>query len=112
MVFSNVNRVVLADRAFEPLWSKADELGAVIYIHPTDPAGVESMLEFWLMPLGFSSIRYSPTRASCSVAWSSGTREFVGYSRTWAGRFRISPSPWIEAGGHLRLPNPHRCPTK
>jgi aminocarboxymuconate-semialdehyde decarboxylase len=43
--------MALADPAFEPLWSKADELGAVIYIHPTDPAGVESMLEYWLMPL-------------------------------------------------------------
>ena len=51
MVFSNVNHVPLADPAFEPLWAKADELGAVIYIHPTDPAGVEAMLDYWLMPL-------------------------------------------------------------
>jgi aminocarboxymuconate-semialdehyde decarboxylase len=51
MVFSNVNRMPLADDAFEPLWTKANELGAVLYIHPTDPAGVESMLEYWLMPL-------------------------------------------------------------
>lgn len=51
MVFANVNHVPLADAAFEPLWKKADELGAVIYIHPTDPSGVESMLEYWLMPL-------------------------------------------------------------
>jgi aminocarboxymuconate-semialdehyde decarboxylase len=51
MVFSNVNHVPLADAVFEPLWKKADELRAVIYIHPTDPAGVESMLEYWLMPL-------------------------------------------------------------
>ena len=51
MVFSNVNHVALSDDTFEPLWKKANELGAVIYIHPTDPAGVESMLEYWLMPL-------------------------------------------------------------
>jgi aminocarboxymuconate-semialdehyde decarboxylase len=51
MVFSNVNHVALADPVYEPLWKKADELGAVIYIHPTDPAGVEAMLEYWLMPL-------------------------------------------------------------
>ena len=51
MVFSNVNHVALADEAFAPLWKKADELGAVIYIHPTDPAGVEAMLDYWLMPL-------------------------------------------------------------
>jgi aminocarboxymuconate-semialdehyde decarboxylase len=36
---------------FAPLWKKADELHAVIYIHPTDPAGVEAMMDYWLMPL-------------------------------------------------------------
>jgi aminocarboxymuconate-semialdehyde decarboxylase len=51
MVFSNVNHVALADARFEPLWRKANELGAVIYIHPTDPLGVEAMLDYWLMPL-------------------------------------------------------------
>ena len=51
MVFSNVNHVALADDLFAPLWKKANELGAVIYIHPTDPAGVEAMLDYWLMPL-------------------------------------------------------------
>ncbi len=51
MVFSNVNHVALADARFAPLWKKANELNAVIYIHPTDPAGVEAMLEYWLMPL-------------------------------------------------------------
>jgi aminocarboxymuconate-semialdehyde decarboxylase len=51
MVFSNVNHVALADAIFEPLWQKADDLRAVIYIHPTDPAGVEAMLDYWLMPL-------------------------------------------------------------
>jgi aminocarboxymuconate-semialdehyde decarboxylase len=51
MVFSNVNHVALADERFEPLWRKADELETVIYIHPTDPLGVEAMLDYWLMPL-------------------------------------------------------------
>jgi aminocarboxymuconate-semialdehyde decarboxylase len=51
MVFSNVNHVALADARFEPLWEKANALNAVIYIHPTDPAGVEAMMEYWLMPL-------------------------------------------------------------
>jgi aminocarboxymuconate-semialdehyde decarboxylase len=51
MVFSNVNHVALADERYEPLWKKADELGAVIYIHPTDPLGVDAMLDYWLMPL-------------------------------------------------------------
>jgi aminocarboxymuconate-semialdehyde decarboxylase len=51
MVFSNVNHVALADERYAPLWKKANELGAVIYIHPTDPAGVDAMLDYWLMPL-------------------------------------------------------------
>ncbi|HUG42241.1 MAG TPA: amidohydrolase family protein [Longimicrobiales bacterium] len=51
MVFSNVNGVPLADDRFLPLWERADDLGAIIHIHPTDPVGVEAMTEFWLMPL-------------------------------------------------------------
>jgi aminocarboxymuconate-semialdehyde decarboxylase len=51
MVFSNVNHVALADARFDPLWKTANDLDAVIYIHPTDPAGVEAMLDYWLMPL-------------------------------------------------------------
>lgn len=51
MVFSNVNGTPLASAVFEPLWKKADELGAVIYIHPAHPLGVEAMEAFWLMPL-------------------------------------------------------------
>ena len=51
MVFSNVNGVALADAVYEPLWKKANELGAVIYIHPAHPLGVEAMEKYWLMPL-------------------------------------------------------------
>ena len=51
MVFSNVNHVALSDEVFEPLWKKANQLEAVIYIHPTDPLGVDAMLDYWLMPL-------------------------------------------------------------
>jgi aminocarboxymuconate-semialdehyde decarboxylase len=51
MVFSNVNHVALSDEQYAGLWKKADELGAVIYIHPTDPLGVDAMLDYWLMPL-------------------------------------------------------------
>ncbi len=51
MLFSNVNGTALADREFWPLYQKADQLGAVLYIHPVDPVGVEAMIEYWLMPL-------------------------------------------------------------
>ena len=51
MVFSNVNGVALADARYEPLYAAADELEAVLHIHPTHPVGVEAMQEYWLMPL-------------------------------------------------------------
>jgi aminocarboxymuconate-semialdehyde decarboxylase len=51
MVFSNINGVALSDRRFWGVWEAANELGAVIHIHPTNPVGVEAMLDYWLMPL-------------------------------------------------------------
>ncbi len=51
MLFSNVAGTALADERFEPLYHKADALGAVLYIHPIDPVGVEAMMDYWLMPL-------------------------------------------------------------
>lgn len=51
MVFSNINGVALSDQRFRPVWETANDLGAVIHIHPTSPVGVEAMKEFWLMPL-------------------------------------------------------------
>ncbi|MGH9387735.1 MAG: amidohydrolase family protein [Vicinamibacterales bacterium] len=51
MVFSNVNGTALANAVYDPLWKKANELGAVIYIHPAHPLGVEAMEQYWLMPL-------------------------------------------------------------
>ena len=51
MLFSNVNGLGLDDPSFWPLYEIANELGAVLYIHPTNPVGVEAMTEYWLMPL-------------------------------------------------------------
>jgi len=51
MVFSNINGVALMDQRFWKLYEVANELGAVIHIHPTNPVGVEAMLDYWLMPL-------------------------------------------------------------
>jgi len=51
MVFGNVNGIALADARYEPLWTEADRLGAVIHLHPTNPLGVEAMTDYWLMPL-------------------------------------------------------------
>lgn len=51
MLFSNVNGTGLNEDEFLPLYEAANQLGAVLYIHPTHPVGVEAMTDFWLMPL-------------------------------------------------------------
>ena len=51
MLYSNASGVPLADKRFWPIYERADEAGAVIYIHPTYPLGVEAMEEYMLMPL-------------------------------------------------------------
>jgi aminocarboxymuconate-semialdehyde decarboxylase len=51
MLFSNINGVALSDQRFWKLYEVANEIGAVLYIHPTNPVGVEAMLDYWLMPL-------------------------------------------------------------
>jgi aminocarboxymuconate-semialdehyde decarboxylase len=51
MLFSNINGVALSDERYWPLYERANELDAILHIHPTDPAGVEAMTDYWLMPL-------------------------------------------------------------
>jgi aminocarboxymuconate-semialdehyde decarboxylase len=74
MLFSNVNGVALSDRRFWPLYEKADELGAVLHIHPTSPVGVEAMTEYWLMPLlGFT---FDTTLAAAKLVFSGVAARF------------------------------------
>ena len=74
MVFSNINGVALSDQRFWPLWETANELGAVIHIHPTSPVGVEAMLDYWLMPLvGFLM---DTTLAAASLVFSGVAERF------------------------------------
>jgi aminocarboxymuconate-semialdehyde decarboxylase len=51
MIFSNVNGMGLDEKRFWPLWEKANELEAVMFIHPTHPVGVEAMKDYWLTAL-------------------------------------------------------------
>jgi aminocarboxymuconate-semialdehyde decarboxylase len=51
MLFSNVNGAALSGERFWPIYEAANDLDAVLYIHPTDPVGVAAMQEYWLMPL-------------------------------------------------------------
>ena len=79
MLFSNANGVALSDESFWPLYERADELGAVFYIHPTYPVGVEAMTEYWLMPLvGFT---FDTTLAAAGLVFSGVVERFPGI--TW-----------------------------
>src|SRR5690348_6426468 len=74
MVFSNINGVALSDQRFWKLYEAANELGAVMHIHPTNPVGVEAMLDYWLMPLvGFLM---DTTLAAASLVFSGVVERF------------------------------------
>ena len=76
MVFGNVNGTALADRQFWPLWERASDAGAVMYIHPTFPLGVEAMREYWLMPLvGFL---FDTTLAAAHLVFAGIPERFPG----------------------------------
>lgn len=51
MLYSNADGVPLYDDRFGPLFDRLNEAGAVVYIHPTYPVGVEVMEEYMLMPM-------------------------------------------------------------
>jgi aminocarboxymuconate-semialdehyde decarboxylase len=68
MLFSNVNGVALSDERYWPMYEVADELEALLYIHPEHPVGVEAMLDYRLMPLcGFL---FDTTLAAASLVFS------------------------------------------
>lgn len=51
MMFASVQGVSMYDESLWPVFERANDAGAVIHIHPNYPAGVESMQQYWLMPL-------------------------------------------------------------
>jgi len=74
MVFSNINGVALSDQRFWKLYETANDFGAVLHIHPTNPVGVEAMLDYWLMPLvGFLM---DTTLAAASLVFSGVAERF------------------------------------
>ena len=74
MVFSNINGAALSDQRFWPVWEVANDLAAVIHIHPTSPVGVEAMQDYWLMPLvGFP---LDTTLAAASLVFSGAVKRF------------------------------------
>ena len=74
MLFSNVNGVALADKRFWPFYEVANEKGAVLHIHPTNPTDVSQMTDFWLMPLvGFL---FDTTLAAAHLVFSGVAERF------------------------------------
>jgi aminocarboxymuconate-semialdehyde decarboxylase len=72
---SNVSGRNLDDPALEPLWTVANELGALIMVHPTQVAGAERLKAYYLINLvGKPLERPLPRRRWCSAACSSAIR--------------------------------------
>ena len=76
MLFGNVNGAALADRQFWPIWERASDAQAILYIHPTFPLGVQAMQEYWLMPLvGFL---FDTTLAAAHLVFAGIPERFPG----------------------------------
>jgi len=76
MLFGNVNGVALADERYWPLYERASQRQAVLMIHPAHPVGVESMTDYWLMPLvGFLM---DTTLAAAKLVFSGVPKRFLG----------------------------------
>ncbi len=74
MLFSNVNGTGLDHQQFWPLYEAANDCGAVLMIHPTAPVGVETMTEYWLMPL--NGFLFDTTLAASKLVFSGVVRRF------------------------------------
>ncbi|HET9717017.1 MAG TPA: amidohydrolase family protein [Pseudolabrys sp.] len=48
MIASNIMGKNLDDPSFEPLWTAAEELGAFVFVHPNNVAGVDRMRSYYL----------------------------------------------------------------
>jgi aminocarboxymuconate-semialdehyde decarboxylase len=74
MLFSNVNGTGLDAQEFWPIYEAANDRDAVMMIHPTYPVGVESMREYWLMPL--NGFLFDTTLAASKLVFSGVAKRF------------------------------------
>ena len=74
MIFSNVNGTGLDDERFWPLYEAANDRNAVLMIHPTYPVGVETMREYWLMPL--NGFLFDTTLAASKLVFSGVVKRY------------------------------------
>lgn len=76
MLYGNAGGVQLSDERFWPIYERASDVGAVLYIHPNFPPGVEAMEQYWLMPLvGFL---FDTTLAAAGLVYSGVVERFPG----------------------------------
>ena len=74
LVYASVDKVALRDDRYLPLWEKANELSAVVHIHPNYPPGVEAMEDYWLMPMvGFM---FDTTLAAAGLVYAGIPKRF------------------------------------
>jgi aminocarboxymuconate-semialdehyde decarboxylase len=74
LLFSNINGVALSDERFWPLYEAAHDSEAVLFIHPTNPPGADTMADFWLTPLiGFL---FDTSLAAARLVWSGVAERF------------------------------------
>jgi aminocarboxymuconate-semialdehyde decarboxylase len=74
MLFSNVNGAMLSEEQFWPIYEVANEHAAILHIHPTNPANVDQMQNYWLMPLvGFL---FDTTLAAASLTFAGVPQRF------------------------------------
>ena len=79
MLLSNASGVPLHEERFWPVYERLDRAGAVVYIHPTYPVGVEVMEKYMLMPMvGFLA---DTTLAAAGLVYSGTVERFPGI--TW-----------------------------
>jgi aminocarboxymuconate-semialdehyde decarboxylase len=74
MLFSNVNGVGLDDERFWPVYEAANDRNGLLMIHPTYPVGVESMTEYWLMPL--NGFLFDTTLAASKLVFSGVAKRY------------------------------------
>jgi aminocarboxymuconate-semialdehyde decarboxylase len=79
MLLSNASGVPLSDDRFLPVFEALNRVGAVVYIHPTYPVGVEVMEKYMLMPMvGFLM---DTTLAAASLVYAGVVERFPAI--TW-----------------------------
>ena len=94
MLFSNVNGAMLSEEQFWPIYEVANEHGAMLHIHPTNPANVDADEGLLADAAGRFPVRYDAGGREPGVQPAVAERfpRIKWVLATSAARFRTSPS--------------------